>query len=331
MPMCPPDQRRRAGLILPSNTRGVTTRACNFGRRINPALRTGGHHKLNLQHARILLLGGNGMLGRAWRDVLDERGLHYAAPDSSACNLTKSDTLLSHVTSDTSLVVNCAAWTDVDGAENDEAAATHVNGTGVGVLATLCQQVGAALVHYSTDYVFNGQATSPYAVDALIDPINAYGRGKAEGERLIAESGCTSLVVRTSWLYAPPRMMGNNFVLTMARLLRERDVVQVVDDQRGRPTSAQHLAAATVQLLAHEATGTCHVTDGGECTWYDLAMHIRDEIGASCDVKRCTSDQFPRPAKRPMYSVLDLSKTEAMIGTMTDWRQHVSQVLRDVH
>ncbi|MBV1858973.1 MAG: dTDP-4-dehydrorhamnose reductase [Nannocystaceae bacterium] len=271
-----------------------------------------------------LLIGPEGMLGRAWKTLLETKGLPLEAVSRPEFDLT-SDASLARVSGGNyDRVINCAAWTDVDGAEAKEAQATAVNGDAVGRLAACCAEAGSVLVHYSTDYVFPGDATAPYRVDGAHDPVNAYGRGKARGETLVRESGAEHLILRTSWLYAP---WGKNFVLTMRKLGAERDSLRVVNDQRGRPTSAQHLASASLALLEAGARGTLHVTDGGECTWHELAAAVVATVNPDCDVQPCSSDAFPRPAVRPAYSVLDLRPTEALLGPMPHWRDNVAAVL----
>lgn len=274
-----------------------------------------------------LLISPAGMLGRAWKTLLEERGLPFETASYPDFDLT-SDASLARVSGGSyRRVINCAAWTDVDGAETKEAEATAVNGDAVGRLAACCAKAGSVLVHYSTDYVFPGDATVPYSVDGAHDPVNAYGRGKARGETLIRASGAEHLILRTSWLYAP---WGKNFVLTMRSLGANRDSLTVVNDQRGRPTSAQHLASASLGLLDADARGTLHVTDGGECTWHELAAAVVATVNPDCDVQPCSSDAFPRPAVRPAYSVLDLAPTEAILGAMPHWRDNVSAVLAQV-
>lgn len=275
--------------------------------------------------AGVTIIGGSGMLGRAWRELLTRRNIDFDAPAHAELDLADASSIARHVAGVRKLVVNCAAWTDVDGAEKDEAGATRLNGDAVGALARRCKRVGATLVHYGTDYIFNGVGTRPYRVDEPTAPLNAYGRGKLVGERLLLESGCRFLHARTSWLYAP---WGKNFVRTIAKFAKERPVLKVVNDQRGRPTSSEHLAAATLSLLERDATGIYHVTDGGECTWFDFAVRIAAFANPSCKVEPCTTAEFPRPAKRPAYSVLDLAKTEALIGPMPDWTANLDDVLR---
>ncbi len=274
-----------------------------------------------------LLISPDGMLGRAWETLLEEKGLPFEAVAYPEFDLTSEASLARIRAGGYDRVINCAAWTDVDGAETQEAQATAVNGDAVGRLASCCAEAGSVLVHYSTDYVFAGDATAPYPVDGVYDPVNAYGRGKAHGETLIRSSGAEHLIVRTSWLYAP---WGKNFVLTMRKLGAQRDTLSVVNDQRGRPTSAQHLASASLRLLDAGARGTLHVTDGGECTWHELAAAVVATVNPGCEVQPCSSDAFPRPAVRPAYSVLDLAPTEAILGAMPHWRDNVAAVLSQV-
>lgn len=272
----------------------------------------------------ITIIGANGMLGTAWRKLLDARGLGYAAVDYPAIDITSAASIAQHLTGP-GAVVNCAAYTDVDGAEANLDPAMAVNATAVGLLAARCKEVGSTLVHYSTDYVFNGRATAPYPVDAPHDPVNAYGRSKAAGEQALFDSGAKFLLLRTSWLYAP---WGKNFVLTMLNLTKTKPKLLVVDDQRGRPTSAEHLAATSLALLDKDATGTLHVTDGGECTWHGFTVEIARLAGhTACEVAPCSSDQYPRPAVRPAYSVLDLGPTEQIVGPMPRWQDNLAKVV----
>lgn len=274
--------------------------------------------------AELLVLGRSGMLARAFRELLERRGVAHSIASRPELDLARRETIAACVPATTRVVINCAAYTDVDGAESDEGAATRINGEAVGWLAERCREVGATLVHFSTDYVFAGEADAPYAVNGPLAPLNAYGRGKALGETRIRETLDAHLIVRTSWLYAP---WGQNFVRTMARLGADRDALRVVDDQRGRPTSVEHLASVTLALVEADARGTFHVTDGGECTWFEFATAIVNHVNPACRVEPCTSADFPRPAPRPAYSVLDLGPTEALVGAMPDWRENLADVL----
>ncbi|MEM6551942.1 MAG: dTDP-4-dehydrorhamnose reductase [Planctomycetota bacterium] len=275
----------------------------------------------------LLILGAGGMLATAFAQLLTERGLPHRLAGQADFDLTDPAAVNDAITPDLTAVINCAAYTAVDAAEEHEDLATAVNGHAVATLADACHTADALLVNYSTDYVFPGNATSPYTADQNRNPLNAYGRSKAVGETALEASSTRWMNIRTSWLYAP---WGKNFVLTMARLTHDKDTLKVVDDQRGRPTSAQHLAASTLAMIEAGATGHHHITDGGECTWHEFTQAIADILGNSCDIQPCTSDQYPLPAKRPAYSVLDLSKTETLIGPPPHWRDNLIAVLNTV-
>lgn len=274
--------------------------------------------------APILLLGDRGMLGRAFRELLAARRRPFKGFDLPDLDIAKPEQIAPLFQKPWSAVVNCAAYTNVDGAEADEAASLHANGIAPGIVAAACARARVPLIHFSTDYVFAGNASAPYVVDAPLQPLGAYGRSKAAGEVAIRQSGAEFLVVRTSWLYAP---WGNNFVRTMARLTRDKPEIKVVDDQRGRPTSAQHLAGATLALVDRGTRGTLHVTDGGECTWYEFTVEIARLLARSAIVRPCTTAEISRPAPRPAYSVLDLAPTEAILGPMPNWRANLANVI----
>lgn len=275
-----------------------------------------------------LVVGCNGMLGTAWRQLLETRGVDYLAVDYPDIDITDPASIAAVVGKNTRTVINCAGWTDVDAAEEKFEAACRVNADGVRLLAEHCGRISATLVHYSTDYIFNGQAEAPYEIDAPSEPVNRYGESKYLGERALQRSGCRHLLIRTSWLYAP---WGKNFVLTIARLLKEKPSLNVIDDQRGRPTSAEHLAATSLRLLANQSTGIFHVTDDGEASWCDFATEIARHIDGACSVHPCTTEQYPTPARRPRYSVLSLSKIEQTFDTMPHWRENVAKVLEQVN
>ena len=276
----------------------------------------------------ILLIAPNGMLGTAWRKLLEAKDIPYRTAALPEFDITDPNAIAKFVTPDIGVVINCCAYTNVDAAEDSEAMATLVNGTGVGYLSEACCQAKAMLVHYSTDYVFDGNASEPYKVDGPIDPCNAYGRSKAEGEQEIRAHDCQYLIIRTSWLYAP---WANNFVLTIGKLAKEKESLQVVNDQHGRPTSAQHLAETTLKLIEAGARGTLHVTDGGQCTWYDFATAIAAHVNPACKIEPCGSEQYPRPAVRPAYSVLDLEPTEAIVGEMPAWQENLRTVMKEAY
>ena len=274
--------------------------------------------------SEVLVLGAGGMLGRAWKELLQERGIDHLAADRADLDLQDEAAITDGIATGTKWVVNCAAYTMVDAAEDHEELATEINGYAVGRLAERCKAVGAKLIHYSTDYVFDGTATRPYRTGHPRQPVNAYGRSKALGEQLIERSGVEHLLVRTSWLYAP---WGKNFVLTMRELTEARDSLRVVDDQRGRPTDCRRLAEVSLALAEEGSRGTFHVTDAGECTWHGLATLIAEVVNRGCRVEPCTTDEFPRPAPRPPYSVLDISATESVVGPLVPWEDRVRGVL----
>jgi dTDP-4-dehydrorhamnose reductase len=227
------------------------------------------------------------------------------------------------------VVVNCAAYTAVDAAEADEETAYAVNAAGPALLATACAKVGARLIHVSTDYVFPGDATSPYDVDDATGPKGAYGRTKLAGEQAVREIlPDASYVVRTAWLYGAT---GQNFVKTMARLEREKETVSVVDDQRGSPTWSRDLAAGLLALAASDApAGTYHATNRGETTWHGFTRAIFEELGADPErVLPTTSEAFQRPAPRPAYSVLSpRAWDEAGLPPLQDWRSALSEAFQ---
>ena len=213
------------------------------------------------------------------------------------------------------VIVNCAAYTNVDRAEDDEACARLLNATAAGYLAAAAKEQGALLIHVSTDYVFGGQGNVPYAEEVPAHPLGAYGRTKREGEEAIAASGCRSIILRTAWLYS---VHGHNFVKTMRRLMREREMISVVFDQVGSPTYAGDLADAIGRIMmAHptqEQLGIYHFTNEGVCSWYDFAEAIRVMSGFACEVQPCHSSEFPCKVTRPAFSVLDKSKIRRVFG-----------------
>lgn len=272
----------------------------------------------------ILLVSPDGMLGHAFALALASRGEPVRAVSYPEIDLRDDGSIARSLAIRPRLVINCAAYTDVDGAETHELEADEVNGHGVGRLARACAAAGAKLVHFGTDYVFAGDASTPYAVDAPIAPRTAYGRSKALGEAMLRGAGAEHLYVRTSWLYAP---WGKNFVRTIAKAADARPELKVVDDQRGRPTSAEGLVKTTLALLDAGAAGTFHATDEGECTWFELASFVVEARGAKARVVPCTSAEYPSRTPRPRYSVLDLSRTHALVGPGTHWREAVRDVL----
>jgi dTDP-4-dehydrorhamnose reductase len=273
----------------------------------------------------ILVTGANGQLGSEMRVLAANSSNRYIFSDIAPID-GKDTTILDitdieavkHLCKDSSVdvIVNCAAYTNVDKAEDDYATAYKINAEAVSNLAKAATECGALLVHVSTDYVFNGTSYIPYTEDLPVEPIGAYGKTKAEGERFVFESGCRYLIFRTAWLYS---VYGNNFVKTMRRLTSERDSLKVVFDQVGSPTYAADLAFAIFSIIeegkAVGKEGVYHFSNEGVCSWFDFSKAIAELSGnLSCNIQPCHSDEFPSKVKRPHYSVLDKTKYKEAFG-----------------
>jgi dTDP-4-dehydrorhamnose reductase len=257
---------------------------------------------------RLAVTGARGMLGQAVVAAARERGHDVIALTRAQADVTDAPALRAALARTTPhAVVNCAAWTDVDGAEDDEDAATAINGAGAGNLAAAAAACGARLVHVSTDYVFDGTKREPYLESDAVAPQSAYGRSKLAGERAIAAVAGDHAIARTAWLFGAG---GRNFVETMLRLGAERDEVRVITDQVGCPTWSGHLAAALLDLAGARATGIFHVAAAGACSWHDLTVEAFRRAGVDCTVRETTTAEFPRPAARPAYSVLRSERRE---------------------
>lgn len=286
-----------------------------------------------MTHAPWLVTGAAGMLGSRLVEILRERGRRTIATDRDELDVTDAAGVRERVERERpAVIVNAAAWTDVDGAEDDEAAAAGLNAEAPGHLAAAARATGARLVHLSTDYVFGGDGAPSgnraWRPDDPLAPVNAYGRTKAAGEAAVLAAGAEALVVRTSWLVDA---RGRNFLRTMLGLAASREAIDVVDDQVGRPTSAPHLARSIVELAERGLTGVHHVTNGGTCSWHGLASRIVAAAGLACTVRPCPTSRFPRPAPRPAWSVLDLEATEAVLGPMPRWEDAVDALVAEVN
>ena len=272
----------------------------------------------------ILITGGGGMLVCALEAALKKRGLNPFLAARAECDVADAGAVerLFHKVRPT-LLVNCAAYTKVDLAEKEPAQANRVNGEGPGVLADACRRSGAALVHFSTDYVFDGNSTRAWRADDPVNPQSAYGRSKLLGERAIEQIPTDRwLILCTARLYGPG---GPNFVQTMLNAARAGKPLRVVNDQVGSPTYTFDLADATLDLLDRGARGVYHVTNAGRTTWFDFAKAIFEAWGLAPDLKPTTSAQWkaakPDSAIRPAYSVLDLAPAERILGRrMRPWR-----------
>lgn len=279
---------------------------------------------------RVVVTGGTGQVGRQLARRGEARGLPVAAYGSGELDITDATSVRARVNPG-DVVVNCAAYTAVDAAESDEAAAFALNEVGAATVAMVCAEVGARLVHLSTDYVFAGDSATPYEPTDPPAPATVYGRSKLAGERAVLTALPTARIVRTAWVYtgAPDRA---DFVTTMLRLERERETVDVVDDQIGSPTYAGHLADGLLDLVDHPHVPTVvHLTGGGRASWFDLAQAVFTGVGADpARVRPCDSAQFVRPAPRPAYSVLSSRAwTDAGLTPLPNWRDGLAAALAE--
>ncbi len=284
----------------------------------------------------VWLVGCRGMLGRELAETLVASGVPYVGTDCE-CDITDPAALEAFAQGRRfGWIVNAAAYTAVDKAEDEQELAWRLNALGAGNLARAAAACGARMLHISTDYVFDGTGRRPYVEADPVCPVGVYARTKAQGERLVTEAGADAIILRTAWLYG---RHGNNFVHTMLRLMRERERVNVVADQQGTPTRATALCGVIVALITRfpHASGLYHVTDGGETTWFGFASAIAEEgrrlglIPGNCQVEPCATSAFPTRVVRPAYSVLSKEKITALLGVApTPWQQNLADYLRSV-
>ncbi len=275
---------------------------------------------------RFLVTGSYGQLGRALLRIAAERGIAAVGHDLDTLDITDLEAVTAEVArTQPGVVVNCAAYTAVDKCEQDEARATTINGTAVGHLAQACDAIGARLIHISTDYVFDGRASRPYREDDPVAPASAYGRSKLAGERLALASP-RHLVVRTAWLYG---IGGGNFVEAIRRQVdAAASELRVVADQHGCPTFCDDLATAILALAASDATGIVHAVNSGATTWHGFATEIVRRLGAAVPVRQVTTAEFPRPAQRPAYSVLETGRLSGILGgALPPWQEGLARYL----
>lgn len=273
------------------------------------------------------VLGHAGMLGQDFMTALKSRNV--SGFDRAEFDITDLDSVRSVLT-DFDVVINCAAWTAVDDAEEKEPAALAINGDGPKNVAIVCKEIGAKLVHISTDYVFSGDAASPYAEDALVGPKSAYGRTKLAGEIAIRETlPLNHYIVRTAWLYGEH---GPNFIKTMLNLEKVKETISVVDDQIGQPTWTKDLVSQIIAMVdAKVPAGTYHGTSSGQTSWFGLTQRIYEFIEANPNrVLPTTTDAFPRPAPRPGYSVLGHAKWTAVgMSPIRNWEEALAAAFAD--
>ena len=279
---------------------------------------------------RALVAGSGGQLGRALQASVPA-GATVIAPAEADFDITDPETVARVIAeARPDIVFNAAAFTAVDKAETDEAAARRINVDAVATLAGAARVAGARFVHVSTDFVFDGTAHAPYPPTATPNPLGAYGRTKLAGEEAATEFHAAPLIVRTAWVYAA---RGNNFVATMLRLMRERPEIRVVADQFGTPTHAATLARALWALAGGGHSGTYHVTDAGTATWYDFAQAIHDEaldaglLDRPVMITPIRTVDYPTPAQRPAFGVLDKTTTWAITGPARHWRAELRNCL----
>lgn len=296
---------------------------------------------------KILITGANGQLGRELtKQYLKQKTIELILTDISDFDITKYNCQNNKVIHKVSLditnennvnevintykpkiVINCAAYTAVDKCETDKENAYKINALGAKYLAIATNAIGSGIVQISTDYVFDGESDIPLLETDKVNPQTIYGSTKLQGEILVKENNPKHYIIRTAWLYGN----GNNFVKTMLKLSETNKVLKVVNDQKGTPTSTVDLARVVIKLIENKSYGLYHCTCKGECTWYDFAKEIFKIKGINIEVTPCTTEEFPRPAKRPKYSVLKNSGLENSIGDITrEWKESLEEYLKKI-
>ncbi len=282
----------------------------------------------------ILVTGANGQLGREMqRKSASGRHTYFftdVVGDYESLDITSPDDVRRVLRERAArVIVNCAAYTQVDQAEDDIEAADQLNNRAVENLAVAAKEVDAVLVHVSTDYVFPGNRCVPYREDDHTEPLGVYGKTKLAGEQSILKTGCRHLIFRTAWLYSP---FGKNFVNTIRQLTATKDSLKVVFDQVGTPTYAGDLAALIVRIIENDQLdrqGIYHYSNEGVCSWYDFACEIAALSGNNCLIQPCHSDEFPAKVKRPHFSVLDKTKVKETFGvTVPYWKDSLAKCIR---
>jgi dTDP-4-dehydrorhamnose reductase len=287
---------------------------------------------------KILITGCKGQLGTELQDIIkngraeigevsdvikESNVIALDVDELDITNLEEVKNKISFLKPD--VVINCAAATSVDGCESNEDFAFKVNSIGPRNLSIACAEIGSKLVQVSTDYVFSGVGNEPLTEYDLAAPDSAYGKTKLLGENYVREFSSKYFIVRTAWLYG---YVGHNFVYTMRKLGKEKDTINVVNDQRGNPTHANDLAYHILKLIQTEEYGVYHCTGKGECSWYDFAKMIIELSGEKCEVNPCTSDEYKTPAKRPEYSSLDNMMLRNTVGDeMRDWKDAIKSFI----
>lgn len=284
-----------------------------------------------MQSKRIVITGANGQLGRELSRLGAVSPNEYIPTDIAELDITDKAAVESFFAENrVDVIVNCAAYTNVDRAEEDEATALKLNAEAVGNLAEAAKKMDATLIHISTDYVFGTEGNTPRTEDMPTSPLGAYGRTKLAGEKAVAESGCKAIILRTAWLYSE---FGGNFLKTMLRLTGENEALKVVFDQVGTPTYAGDLALAIFSIIDGDVyegrEGLYHFSNEGVCSWFDFATEIAAAAGHQCRIVPCHSSEFPSKVTRPPYSVLDKSKFKSTFGIeIPHWRESMLYCLK---
>lgn len=274
---------------------------------------------------KVIVTGAGGMLGGDVVSELVARDHEVYALARANLDITDPadvEDALGEIGPD--VVVNCAAWTDVDGAEENEQAAMQANDTGAALVARVARDRGASILHVSSDYVFDGSKRTPYVESDMPAALSAYGRSKQAGETSVAVANPRHWIVRSSWLYG---VRGKNFVETMLRLANEQPEVLVVSDQVGTPTYTRHLAPALADLIEGKPYGIYHVAAAGSCSWFEFAQEIFDQTGTECRVMAATTEMLGRPAPRPAYSVLGTERDD--VPALPEWREGLREYLAE--
>lgn len=277
----------------------------------------------------ILVTGANGQLGKEMQVIaVNFPSYNFLFVTREELQIDNAEAVTKYFeTHSIDVCVNCAAYTAVDKAETETEKAFLINGDAVGNLALLCKEKNALFIHISTDYVFDGTATTPYKEDHLVNPIGVYGASKLKGEELAMQNNSASIIIRTSWVYSS---FGNNFVKTMLRLMKEKESINVVEDQQGCPTYAADLAAGIMDIISGTKMepGIYNFSNHGVINWYQFALAIKELSGSKCVVNPIPSSQYPTPAKRPAYSVMDTTKIrETFNVVIPEWKESLRKCI----
>lgn len=282
--------------------------------------------------AKVLITGANGQLGKEFQKISGAfPGLEYfflSRDEMPIHDAQLVDKMFKQIRP--THCINCAAYTAVDKAESEREKAFMINSEAVGILASACKILNTKLFHISTDYVFDGNSSKPLKEDDATNPINVYGESKLSGELLALKNNGDSIVIRTAWLYSS---FGNNFVKTMIRLMKERDSINVVNDQIGSPTYAEDLATTILKIIASKkfVPGIYNYSNEGRISWFEFASSIKELIGSSCIVNPIRASQYPTPAKRPHYSLLDKTKIKNTYGIeIADWKSSLVKCIDQI-